>query len=976
MSEHTDRNQSSSDRDRHRPHGDRPPPGNTRVSRIRSLTEELGRRQQQRLQPSTSSTASNNRSSGEWVLAYDSAAQNVLPPIENLVSAEEHSRSTGYRRPDQSSLRGNRDILISAILPPLPDNSDEAMDIELNNQRMDETNDDSATTRRRVADMPRPFAVRDLEGLLGTGGDGDEDDFDFTRARFPSRLRHSATATSENPPADARNERDMDPNERRWLDMLYMRMPPASSTLSPHIQALLSRRAADGGRLDASGRDALWNLMLEEDGSDDGEDDESEWERTSSPGEISHRGATRNAAELLAELTSAAGGAPLASAQSLPLPSLVPSRPATNAHLRGSHAPHVVGSSNRITSHTRTTGRGQAAAGRGESSVPLEESASGASLRRRKSIKRRRIESGMDISYPYPIMTSANSEPIPNSSLPEYMQLTNTPILAIPTTFNPLDKCARLTISPSTSSDIVYGPLVTVKFIGTGARGDADAAAVRTDHSIPPTCGIYYYEATIVSKGKDGYISIGLSNRFTNLSRLVGWEPGSYAWHMDDGFVFEGRGEGTSKGWPTSTTGDVIGCGVDFTTGKAFFTKNGQMIGHAFKSIGPADKLYPSIGLRTPGETVQCNFTGPFTYDIVTHVRQVKRDLLNTILKKDSVDIRADVSTSEVVKPEPTPTPILVSGKSSSKNAVKKPTTLAAPPQQVIRNIDGALAPAVLSYLQHNGFFGSAAAMRKDMSSRKRLLDTGVEDSNSARHQKMAKTEKWYKTQEDAWRQLQNVKRDYQANRLSKVWDTLRDNVKPSIAYPDFLDSYDGLWSCRIRTRYFYKIVCDSFDCTDSKATDSVDQITVNLPGLKEDPEFKTFVLGDLDLSGLLESGTSHEFDASSILLALGHHLRDIHGDSSNPLVKQAVDEALSYMPYVSTSDLPAEMYGRISKTALTQEAEELVRAIREHQGKPVKSALEEAFAREDQTLRNLGNAHHFAPASFVGVEDIVRGVE
>lgn len=337
----------------------------------------------------------------------------------------------------------------------------------------------------------------------------------------------------------------------------------------------------------------------------------------------------------------------------------------------------------------------------------------------------------------------------------------------------------------------------------------------------------------------------------------------------------------------------------------------------------------PSLRYR---ETVQCNFTGPFKYDIVTHVRQVKRDLLNTILKKDSVNIKADVSTSEDVKLEPTPTPIAASAKSSIKNAIKKATTSAAPRQQVIRNIDGALAPAVLSYLQHSGYFGSAAAMRKDMSSRKRLLDTGVEDTNSARQQKIAKTEKWHETQEDSWRQLQNIKRDYSENRLSEVWDRLRDDVKPSIAYPHFLDSYDGLWACRIRTRYFYKIVCGSLDRASHHSRETADQTTVKLPELNEDPEFKTFVLGDVDLGTLLEFGTVDEFDASSLLLALGHHMRNIHGDSSNASVKQAVDEALSYMPYISASDLPAGLHDRISRTALAEEAEELVGAIRGEQ--------------------------------------------
>lgn len=298
-------------------------------------------------------------------------------------------------------------------------------------------------------------------------------------------------------------------------------------------------------------------------------------------------------------------------------------------------------------------------------------------------------------------------------------------------------------------------------------------------------------------------------------------------------------------------------------------------------------------------------------------------------MKNNSVKIKTDVGAGEDSKIKPT-TPIAASGKPTSKNTtIKKATTSAAPPQQVIRNIDGALAPAVLSYLQHNGFFGSAAAMRKDMSSRKRLLDTGVEDSQSTRHQKTAKTEKWYEMQEDCWRQLQNVKGDYAENRLSKVWDTLRDNVKPSIAYPHFLDSFDGLWSCRIRTRYFFKVVSDSLDRTGQRGLENAEQVTVNLPELKEDPEFKTFVLGDIDLGMLLKTGTVHEYDASSILLALGHHMREVHGDSSNPSVKQTVDDALSYMPYVSTSDLPAEMYKRISKRALAEEAEEVVRAIR-----------------------------------------------
>lgn len=33
---------------------------------------------------------------------------------------------------------------------------------------------------------------------------------------------------------------------------------------------------------------------------------------------------------------------------------------------------------------------------------------------------------------------------------------------------------------------------------------DNDAAAVRADQFMPPQCGIFYYEITVVSKGKEG----------------------------------------------------------------------------------------------------------------------------------------------------------------------------------------------------------------------------------------------------------------------------------------------------------------------------------------------------------------------------------------------------------------------------------------------------------------------------------------
>lgn len=78
-------------------------------------------------------------------------------------------------------------------------------------------------------------------------------------------------------------------------------------------------------------------------------------------------------------------------------------------------------------------------------------------------------------------------------------------------------------------------------------------------------------------------IGIGFSSKNVALSRTPGWEVESWGYHGDDGNCFASQNTGKNYG-PPFTTGDVIGCGVNFRTGCAFFTKNGTFLG---KSSGP-----------------------------------------------------------------------------------------------------------------------------------------------------------------------------------------------------------------------------------------------------------------------------------------------------------------------------------------------------------------------------------------------------
>ncbi|XP_057372379.1 ran-binding protein 9-like [Daphnia carinata] len=157
-----------------------------------------------------------------------------------------------------------------------------------------------------------------------------------------------------------------------------------------------------------------------------------------------------------------------------------------------------------------------------------------------------------------------------------------------------------------------------------------DAASVRATHPIPSACGLYYFEVKIVSKGRDGYMGIGLSAQGVNMNRLPGWDKHSYGYHGDDGHSFCSSGSGQPYG-PTFTTSDVIGCGVNLIDNTCFYTKNGHNLGTAFADL--PSNLYPTVGLQTPGEIVDTNFgQSPFVYDIEDDMRELRARVASTIL--------------------------------------------------------------------------------------------------------------------------------------------------------------------------------------------------------------------------------------------------------------------------------------------------------------------------------------------------------
>lgn len=170
-----------------------------------------------------------------------------------------------------------------------------------------------------------------------------------------------------------------------------------------------------------------------------------------------------------------------------------------------------------------------------------------------------------------------------------------------------------------------------VHYKGSG-KNSRDAASVRATHPIPSACLLYYYEIKIISKGKEGYMGVGLAAADVNMQRLPGWDNKSYGYHGDDGHSFCSSGTGVEYG-PKFTTGDVIGCGYNLIENVCFYTKNGLNLGKAFENLA-AVSLYPTVGLQTPGEEVEANFgMEPFMYDIEDDMKALKQRITSSILE-------------------------------------------------------------------------------------------------------------------------------------------------------------------------------------------------------------------------------------------------------------------------------------------------------------------------------------------------------
>jgi len=209
-----------------------------------------------------------------------------------------------------------------------------------------------------------------------------------------------------------------------------------------------------------------------------------------------------------------------------------------------------------------------------------------------------------------------------------------------------------------------------------------DVGTVRSEQPMPTAAEapVYYFELNVLDAGEHSQIAIGIAplqssclfapggmhaidtpcppqassaqHATASLTcRQVGMDVLSYGYRADEGRKFHAAaviqaGRPTLVGHPYGppfSTGDTVGCGVNFYTGSVFFTHNGRHLGTAFQ-LSPSEwskaasdpregmrhprarpidarvRLYPTVSLHSKGELVRFNFGAqPFQFDFASY---------------------------------------------------------------------------------------------------------------------------------------------------------------------------------------------------------------------------------------------------------------------------------------------------------------------------------------------------------------------
>ncbi|KAJ7630430.1 SPRY-domain-containing protein [Roridomyces roridus] len=454
------------------------------------------------------------------------------------------------------------------------------------------------------------------------------------------------------------------------------------------------------------------------------------------------------------------------------------------------------------------------------------------------------------------------------------------------------DSSSQMLKLPTRMSESCRHELLSISPDGRDVTYQETLRLFRTAYPIPPACGIYYYEVDILSKGNKGHISIGFAGKDVRLSRLPGWEQNSWGYHGDDGCSFAAEKNGTPFG-PTFGTGDTIGCGIDFSTHQAFFTKNGNLIGSVFKDIGKSIDLYPSIGLRHSGEAVRVNFgQEAFRFDIEYHVHQQRLQAWSNIQTTPissslvSEDMRPKAKAVEVTEER-------------TKSAINK---------------------LVLAYLAHHGYARTARTFQKQLGrpSTDNLL--GLDGDMELRTQ---------------------IVNSVAAGDI----DTALAETKKH--YPEVLQANEGLMLFKLRCRKFIELLLD--------ATELHKKLKAEEEQIATDDEDEMLMDPPVPTKSHLGTTSKAQAEALNKAIIYGQALLHDYKADKRPEVQTLFNRSVGIVAWhdpIEHGGVAAEVAGPEARVDL---ANELNQAILRSQGRPAHPTLETIYRHTAVCIQQLG---------------------
>ncbi|KAI1812363.1 ran-binding protein [Poronia punctata] len=471
------------------------------------------------------------------------------------------------------------------------------------------------------------------------------------------------------------------------------------------------------------------------------------------------------------------------------------------------------------------------------------------------------------------------------------------------------------------NKDDKYGPVevsangLEVKLNPTKAGRDQDheVCLIRSDHAMPVVAGIYYFEITLLSKRRDDIsVSVGFLGKNVVLSRPPGWEPESWGFHGDDGEIYAGGNIGKKYKDTTFSANDVIGCGVNFRTGQAFFTKNGANLGVAFRDI--RGKLYPVVGMKRAGEQVRANFgQSPFAYKIDEVVENERVIVQNAISRTSIEKLAPSLSETELIQ------------------------------------------KLVMQFLQHDGYVETAREFANELLAEQQALSSasGVPVENIA-----------IKDNDDAHRR-QRIRRAILEGDIDQALELIHES------YPRVLEKNQDV-CFKLKCRKFIEMVrkaaeYDTSHVTETNGTGHSYEDTPNEMDIDE---------SDPSAGMEYESReTEPRMDANLLLhktIEYGQALQAEFKNDTRREVTKTLEDIFALLAYPNPLKVK-ECQPLLDRRGRTAVAEELNSAILSSLGKSSRSALENMYAQTSVLLDYL--REDGGPGSLISLRSVIEEI-